>query len=613
MHSKLELYQKVTPLAKLGIWERSLTDENYYWNSVIKDIFEVDDDYLSTLEETLHFYQDRKSIVELIQKAKTSKSSHTGEFQIVTPKGFHKWLRVRMQCAFEGEKCSKIYGTLEDITEQVNMVSALAEREEKFHKAFDHAPIGMALVSPTGKWLKVNKSMHDLLGYDDTEFLTHTFQDFTYPDDLNTDLDLMYQLLAGDISSYNLEKRYFHKNGQMIWVLLSVSLVRDLDGTALYFISQIKDITQRKKDIETLQMERQRLDNIINSTQVGTWEWYIPTDKTVYNDRAVAILGYLPDDLKYQYMQTWHKLIHPDDWQFNWSQLEQCFKQKTDFYRAECRMRHNDGSWIWIEIRGKVAEWSPLGKPLLMLGTYADIHERKTLEHERKRALEVISGQNNRLMNFAHIVSHNLRSHTGNIQVLLDLVTQENEEEEKKKMMQMLVESAAHLQETLAHLNEVVDIHEKKGQNKKPLILLQEIEKTLHVLSESLGNVQAKIELDIDASLTINYNPAYMESVLHNLISNAIKYRHPDRQLKIRMATFRWKNKLVMEVSDNGVGIDMDLQGHKLFGMYKTFHGNGDAKGIGLFLVKNQIEAMGGIITAESKLGVGTNFKIEFD
>ena len=613
MHTKLELYQKATPLAQLGIWERSLVDDDFYWNSVVRDIFEVDGGYTSTLDTTLEFYQDKTSVENLIREAISSRNSQVGEFEIISSKGTPKWVKIRIQATFEGEKCLKIFGTLEDITQQLGLIGALAEREEKFQKAFDYAPIGMAIVSPTGQWLKVNKSLHELLGYEIDEFLTHTFQDFTHPDDLDTDLDLMYQLLDQTISSYNLEKRYFHKNGQMIWAILSVSLVVDREEAPLYFISQIKDISQRKKDLEMLQRERQRLDNIIKSTQVGTWEWDIPSDKTIYNKRAIATLGYQQEDVKYQQMLAWHALIHPEDRALNQSQLDLCFRQTTKFYKVECRMLHNDGNWIWIEIRGKVAEWSESGAPLLMLGTYADIHERKTLEQERKRTLDLISAQNSRLMNFAHIVSHNLRSHTGNIQMLLDLVVQETEEEEKDKMTKMLIASAAHLQETLAHLNEVVDIHEKKGENKRRLVLFEEIQKTIDVLSESIRHSGANIDIQVDKNITLDYNTAYMESVLLNLITNSIKYRDPNRSLSIQLKATRLKNKLTLVVRDNGIGIDMPLQGHKLFGMYKTFNGNEDARGIGLFLVKNQIEAMGGIITAESEPGIGTSFKIEFE
>ncbi|VTR92980.1 pas domain-containing protein : PAS domain S-box OS=Methanobacterium sp. Maddingley MBC34 GN=B655_1763 PE=4 SV=1: MASE1: PAS_3: PAS_4: PAS_8: PAS_4: PAS_4: PAS_9: HisKA_2: HATPase_c [Gemmata massiliana] len=133
------------------------------------------------------------------------------------------------------------------ITDRIRAADALRESEERFRSAFDSAPIGVALVSPDGRWLKVNQSVCALVGYSEAELLTIDFQTITHPDDLGADLALVEQVLRGELPSYQMEKRYFHKTGHVIDVLLSVSLVRDARGQPLYFISQIQDITERKR------------------------------------------------------------------------------------------------------------------------------------------------------------------------------------------------------------------------------------------------------------------------------------------------------------------------------------------------------------------------------
>jgi PAS domain S-box-containing protein len=115
-----------------------------------------------------------------------------------------------------------------------------------FQSAFEHAAIGMALVSPEGKWLRVNRSICQITGYSEAELLKRTFQDITHPDDLDLDLANVKKILAGEIQTYQMEKRYFHKNGSIVWVLLSVSLVRNQSGEPLFFIGQIQDITRHK-------------------------------------------------------------------------------------------------------------------------------------------------------------------------------------------------------------------------------------------------------------------------------------------------------------------------------------------------------------------------------
>lgn len=121
-----------------------------------------------------------------------------------------------------------------------------------FQNAFEFAAIGMALVSPEGKWLQVNRAICEITGYSEAELLERTFQDITHPDDLEADLENVRKMLAGEIKTYQMEKRYLHKNGSVVWILLSVSLVRTKSGEPLFFIGQIQDITRQKASEEKL-------------------------------------------------------------------------------------------------------------------------------------------------------------------------------------------------------------------------------------------------------------------------------------------------------------------------------------------------------------------------
>ncbi len=141
----------------------------------------------------------------------------------------------------------QIIGTAHDVTERRRTEAALRESEERFRGAFDDAPIGIALVSPAGRWLKVNRSLCDILGYTEAELLATDFQSITHPEDLDADLGFVEETLAGTIQHYQMEKRYLHKEGQVVHALLAVSLVRGRDEEPLYFVAQIVDITERKR------------------------------------------------------------------------------------------------------------------------------------------------------------------------------------------------------------------------------------------------------------------------------------------------------------------------------------------------------------------------------
>lgn len=183
----------------------------------------------------------------------------------------------------ETEEGTLVSSAIRDISERKRAEAALRLSEERFSSAFEHAPIGIALVSPDGRWLKVNRALCHLLGYTSDELLAKTFQDITYPDDLEADLEYVRQMLASEIRSYQMEKRYFHKTGHIVWALLSVSLVRDEAGQVLYFISQIQDITERKRVEEEIkdlnrQMERQNTELTVINKELESFSYSVSHD-----------------------------------------------------------------------------------------------------------------------------------------------------------------------------------------------------------------------------------------------------------------------------------------------------------------------------------------------
>jgi len=152
-----------------------------------------------------------------------------------------------------------------DITERLRRDNALLESETRFRNAFDSAAIGIAIVSLDGKWMQVNPPLCDMVGYAEPELKKLTFQDLTHPDDLTTDLGYVERMIRGEISTYQMEKRYFHKDGHVVWVLLSVSMVRDANGAPLHFVSQIQDITARKQTELELAANRRFLADLIDA------------------------------------------------------------------------------------------------------------------------------------------------------------------------------------------------------------------------------------------------------------------------------------------------------------------------------------------------------------
>ena len=253
------------------------------------------------------------------------------------------------------------------------------------------------------------------------------------------------------------------------------------------------------------------------------------------------------------------------------------------------------------------------GKANGLVGISWDISDIKQKEKELRDLINVTSLQNKQLINFAHIVSHNLRSHTANFSMLLEFLLNEKDEEEKEKILGMLTEASDNLLETLDNLNEVVAISTNVNLEKKPLCLNDKIRAVEQNLAAFLKKNNAVIINEIPKNVKVRVIPAYIDSILMNFITNAVKYKDPKRDPEIKLSVKQNNNYTILSIRDNGLGIDLKKYGEKLFGMYKTFHHNSDARGIGLYISKNQIEAMNGKVTVSSEVGKGSAFNIYFN
>ncbi|MEO5958109.1 MAG: PAS domain S-box protein, partial [Opitutaceae bacterium] len=179
------------------------------------------------------------------------------------------WLTVSANPVLTAHgEIAEVIVTFMDVTARVRAEEALRESEERFSGAFEHAPIGMALVAPDGRWLKVNRGLCDLVGFSEAELLVRTFQSITHPDDLPVDLECVRRLVAGEIGHYQIEKRYVHARGHFVAVSLSVSLVRDGQGQPLYYIAPIQDITARKTADDALRASNNRFKALFEQAAV---------------------------------------------------------------------------------------------------------------------------------------------------------------------------------------------------------------------------------------------------------------------------------------------------------------------------------------------------------
>lgn len=243
----------------------------------------------------------------------------------------------------------------------------------------------------------------------------------------------------------------------------------------------------------------------------------------------------------------------------------------------------------------------------------ADVTPLKILENELIASTEKINEQNKQLLNFSNIVSHNLKSYANNLASVLKLFSIADSKDEKNKMFSYLKKISEGFSSTVNHLNEITKSQNLSRISPERLNLYNYLEKAKETLLIQTESTNAVIKNNVDKNIEIFANPAYMESILLNLLTNAIKYRQPDQSPIIELTCYKETNKVIFKIKDNGRGINLEKHGADLFGMYKTFHGNPDAEGIGLFITKYQIETMGAQIEVESKENSGSTFTITFN
>ncbi len=221
-----------------------------------------------------------------------------------------------------------------------------------------------------------------------------------------------------------------------------------------------------------------------------------------------------------------------------------------------------------------------------------------------------LKNKNKQLSNFAHIASHNLRAPVTNLNSLLDFYNESTDIEDRAMLFAKFEKVIGHLTETLNELIESVKIQENVNITHEPVIFDIVFDKTIETLEGQILESKAVVTSNFSEATNIEYPKIYLESIMLNLLSNSIRYRSPDRIPKIHFCTEINNNEITLIATDNGLGIDLKKHGHRLFGLSNTFHRHPDSKGVGLFMTKTQIEAIGGSIGVESEVDKGTTFKI---
>jgi PAS domain S-box-containing protein len=407
-------------------------------------------------------------------------------------------------------------------------------------------------------------------------------------------IDLWKTLGAGKVWKGDIKNRA--KDGSYYWVSTTIVPYLTEDGKPYQFIAIRFDITKQKDGEEALKQQKIALDDsaIVAITDTRGIITYV-------NDKFCEISKYSREELIGQNHRIINSGHHSKDFFVDiWQTIGQ-----GKVWKGDIKNRAKDGQFYWVST-SIVPYLNESGKPYQYVAIRFDITKQKELENDLKE-------RTRQLEDFCFIVSHNLRAPLSNLLLLTSMIEESTTFEDQKLLSGKLSKPVNVLNETFNELVESLQVKKDIHIEKEELLLEDCFSKVMDVLNVEVDSADHEIRSDFKNLPTLFYPRKYLHSYLHNLISNALRYRSRDRKLLIDVNAYEKEGVQFLEVRDNGLGIDLAANGKKLFGLRKTFHGNPDAKGFGLFITKTQVETLGGTIKVESELGKGSIFVIKFN
>ncbi len=347
----------------------------------------------------------------------------------------------------------------------------------------------------------------------------------------------------------------------------------------------------------------------LQNSGIGFWDWDSKTNKVFYSKESKKIIGFEEDEISSEATE-WDSRVHPEDIENYYEDFNKHIIGENPNYENIHRVLHKDNTYRWILDKGKVIEYDENNKPVRIIGTHTDITKQKDAEYSLKRSIDLVTTQNKKLQSFAHIVSHNLKEFSGNFETVLGFHEEAESEAEKHEMFRHLKTISKSLSNTIKNLRKIVSVQSDKDVTESKLSVKKEVNTAIEGMSFLIAESSTVIYNNIEGDCKVRFSSSYFQSIMQNLISNAIKYKHPERKPEIKISSFCNDNYLKITIADNGQGIDLDKFGKDVFGLYKTFHNNKNSEGVGLYLVKSQLEAFGGDITIDSQVDIGTTFTI---
>lgn len=615
-----------------ALWDWNITTDEMFVGESYSVLFghQFENNFLTGLECENFIHNDDK--VERIASIDVAINSEvdrwSGEYRYLKSDGTYAYVNDKAVIIRNNEGVAiRMIGAMQDITKEKLLKEELRQSEEQFKGAFEQSSVGIGLVSIDGCWIKVNNRLCEILGYSMEEFKCMTCSEITFADDLAEDSLYRSKLISGELSKFSMEKRYIHKNKSIIWVHLSVSLVRNTKREILHFIAQIIDVTERKRieeDNRLLIDENNR--NKTNQLNEAKNRYRLLADNTIdlvclhnldtsfqYVSPSIKkLLGYSPEDL---IGKLPHEFVHPEDIKKLDESVHSLVHEVKDI-SVRLRLINVEGEYLWFESKAVLVKEN--GIPISLQSSTRDITERKKAEEIIENTLIQERELNELRTNLVSTISHEFRTPMTTIRASAELIEMYLEDD--------LITNSAHIEKRVitimeeidrivALMNDVLTISKDDlGKTNFNPVLFHLNEVCLDVIESSYSNqkdnrkVQASFVGD---NFTIFADKNLIKYALFNILNNAFKYSEGFGDVILNL--FTRDGSVIIEIIDFGIGIPVQDQSKLFNTFFRASNTEGfQGTGLGLYIVKTFVEKNSGRVHLESTIGKGTKVTVSF-
>jgi PAS domain S-box-containing protein len=544
--------------------------------------------------------------------------------KITTSKGKH-FMKRMAPFRTDEHGVAGIIVAFTDITDLENAQMALELSESRFRDMADVAVDYFFELAKDGTIVYVSPSMKESLGYTKEDVLGKKISDFMPPNEANYVIRHTIKHTKNSDTYPPVTHHVIKKDGSQIIVEARGKTIRDKNGNVIGFRAINRNITDRistEKEQEhlnrlleqkvsertrELEEKQQQLEEAQRIGRVGSWVWNPSNNFVLWSDMMFQIFDI--ESNNNVTFEDFRKRIHPNDVDFVLQTEEKAIQSGEPDYEVQYRIIKKSGEVRYIDAAVQITR-NEDGKVVKLIGTAQDVTPLKQQEEERRKLISDLMNQNKELQQFNYIVSHNLRSPVANMIGLSKLYKKGESSERNDKIVENILESAESMDTVIKDLSQILQLRGGITEERELVSISEVFSTVVKTINSQIQQLDAEVKTNFSAANQIFTVKSYLNSILYNLVSNALKYRHPKRRCLIEVESGKTEHYFYLQVTDNGIGFDIEKNKDKLFGLYKRFHAHIEGKGIGLYLVKVQAETLGGWVEVESEVGKGTTFTV---